>query len=56
MLIDPDLSRELLEAQLNTDSTLAEKTKKVCLALYDLTNRNKDSLEVPKKHKELLIR
>ena len=41
VLTGPDLSREELEAQLNeltiTDSTLAEKTKKVCLALYDLT-------------------
>ena len=41
VLTDPDLSREELEAQLNgftiTDPTLAEKTKKVCLALYDLT-------------------
>ena len=41
VLTDPDLSREELEAQLNeltiTDLTLAEKTKKVCLALYDLT-------------------
>ena len=37
MLIDSNLSREDLGAQLNTDSTLAEKTKKVCLALYDLT-------------------
>lgn len=41
VLTDPDLSREELETQLNeltiTDPTLAEKTKKVCLALYDLT-------------------
>ena len=41
VLTDPDLTREELEAQLNgltiTDPTLAEKTKKVCLALYDLT-------------------
>ena len=41
VLTDPDLSREELESQLNgltiTDPTLAEKTKKVCLALYDLT-------------------
>ena len=41
VLTDPDLSREELEAQLNgltiTDLTLAEKTKEVCLALYDLT-------------------
>lgn len=41
VLTDPDLSREELEAQLNgltiTDPTLAEKTKEVCLALYDLT-------------------
>ena len=41
VLTDPDLSREELEARLNeltiTDPTLAEKTKKVCLALYDLT-------------------
>ena len=41
VVTDPDLSREELEAQLNeltiTDLTLAEKTKKVCLALYDLT-------------------
>ena len=41
VLTDPDLSREELEVRLNeltiTDSTLAEKTKKVCLALYDLT-------------------
>ena len=41
VLTDPDLSRGELEAQLNgltiTDPTLAEKTKKVCLALYDLT-------------------
>ena len=41
VLIDPDFSREELEAQLNgltiTDPTLAEKTKKVCLAFYDLT-------------------
>ena len=41
VLTDPDLSREELEAQLNgltiTDPTLAEKTRKVCLALYDLT-------------------
>ena len=41
VLTDPDLSKEELEARLNkltiTDTTLAEKTKKVCLALYDLT-------------------
>ena len=41
VLTDPNLSREELEDQLNeltiTDATLAEKTKKVCLALYDLT-------------------
>ena len=41
VLTDPDLSRKELEAQLNeltiTEPTLAEKTKKVCLALYDLT-------------------
>jgi hypothetical protein len=41
VLTDPDLSREELEARLNeltiTDPTLAEKTRKVCLALYDLT-------------------
>ena len=41
VLTDPDLTREELEAQLNgltiTDPTLAEKTKEVCLALYDLT-------------------
>ena len=41
VLTDPDLSREELEARLNeliiTDPILAEKTKKVCLALYDLT-------------------
>ena len=41
VLTDPDLSRGELEAQLNgltiTDPTLAEKTRKVCLALYDLT-------------------
>ena len=41
VLTDPDLSREELEDQLNeltiTDPTLAEKTKEVCLALYDLT-------------------
>ena len=41
VLTDPDLSREELEAQLDeltiTDPTLAEKTKEVCLALYDLT-------------------
>ena len=41
VLTDPDLSRKELETQLNeltiTDPTLAEKTKKVCLALYDLT-------------------
>ena len=41
VLTDPNLSREELESQLNeltiTDATLAEKTKKVCLALYDLT-------------------
>ena len=41
VLTDPDLSREELEAQLNgltiTDPILAEKTKEVCLALYDLT-------------------
>ena len=41
VLTDPDLSRGELEGQLNeltiTDPTLAEKTKKVCLALYDLT-------------------
>ena len=41
VLTDPNLTREELEGRLNeltiTDSTLAEKTKKVCLALYDLT-------------------
>lgn len=41
VLTDPDLSSDELKAQLNemiiTDPTLAEKTKKVCLALYDLT-------------------
>ena len=41
VLTDPNLTREELEAQLSeltiTDPTLAEKTKKVCLALYDLT-------------------
>ena len=41
VLTDPNLTREELEAQLNeltiTDPTLAEKTKKVSLALYDLT-------------------
>lgn len=41
VLTDTDLSREELESRLNvltiTDRTLAEKTKKVCLALYDLT-------------------
>ena len=41
VLTDPDLSKEELDAQLNeltiTDPTLAEKTKKVSLALYDLT-------------------
>ena len=41
VLTDTDLSREELEARLNgltiTDPTLAEKTKNVCLALYDLT-------------------
>ena len=41
VLTDSDLSREELEAQLNgltiTDPKLAEKTKEVCLALYDLT-------------------
>ena len=41
VLTDPDLSKEELDAQLNeltiTDPILAEKTKKVCLALYDLT-------------------
>ena len=41
VLTDPDLSREELEDRLNeltiTDPSLAEKTKKVCLALYDLT-------------------
>ena len=41
VLTDSDLSREELEARLNeltiTDPTLAEKTRKVCLALYDLT-------------------
>lgn len=41
VLIDPDLTREELEGRLNeltiTDPTLAEKTKEVCLALYDLT-------------------
>lgn len=41
VLTDPDLSKDELEARLNemiiTDPTLAEKTKKVCLALYDLT-------------------
>ena len=51
MLTDPNFSREELEAQLNgltiTDSTLAEKTKKVCLALYDLTiaHQNNDYFE-----------
>ena len=41
VLTDTDLSREELESRLNgltiTDRTLAEKTKKVCLSLYDLT-------------------
>ena len=41
VLTDPDLTREELEGRLNeltiTDPTLAEKTKEVCLALYDLT-------------------
>ena len=41
VLTNPDLTREELEAQFNeltiTDPTLAEKTRKVCLALYDLT-------------------
>ena len=41
VLTDPDLSREELEAQLNgltiTAPILVEKTKEVCLALYDLT-------------------
>ena len=41
VLTDPDLSSEELEARLNsltiTDPTLAEKTRKVCLSLYDLT-------------------
>ena len=41
VLTDTDLSREELEGRLNeltiTDPTLAEKTRKVCLALYDLT-------------------
>ena len=41
VLTDTDLSREELEDRLNeltiTDPSLAEKTKKVCLALYDLT-------------------
>ena len=41
VLTDPDLSREELESQLNgltiKDPTLAEKTKKFCIALYDLT-------------------
>ena len=41
VLTDPDLSRGELEGRLNeltiTDPTLAEKTRKVCLALYDLT-------------------
>ena len=41
VLTDPDLSREELEVRLNeltiTAPTLAEKTKMVCLALYDLT-------------------
>lgn len=41
VLTDPNMNREELESQLNkltiTDPTLAEKTKKVCLALYDLT-------------------
>ena len=41
VLTDPDLSREELEGRLNeltiTEPTLAEKTKEVCLALYDLT-------------------
>ena len=41
VLTDTDLSREELEDRLNeltiTDPTLAEKTRKVCLALYDLT-------------------
>ena len=41
VLTEPDLSRKKLEVQLDeltiTDPTLAEKTKKVSLALYDLT-------------------
>lgn len=41
VLTDPNLTREELEARLNeltiTAPTLAEKTKKFCLALYDLT-------------------
>lgn len=41
VLTDPNFTREEQEARLNgliiTDHTLAEKTKKVCLALYDLT-------------------
>ena len=41
VLTDPDLSRGELEGRLNeltiTDPTLAEKTRKICLALYDLT-------------------
>ena len=41
VLTDPNLTREELEGRLNeltiTDPTLAEKTKKVCLAIYDLT-------------------
>ena len=41
VLTDPDLSRGELEGRLNeltiTEPTLAEKTRKVCLALYDLT-------------------
>lgn len=41
VLTDPNLTREELEVRLNeltiTDPTLAEKTRKVCLALYDLT-------------------
>ena len=51
VLTDTDLSREELEAQLNgltiTDPTLAEKTKEVCLALYDLTiaHKNNDYFE-----------
>ena len=47
VLTDTDLSREELEAQLNgltiTDPTLAEKTKEVCLALYDLTIAHKSN-------------